>query len=296
MRVNNDMLVRFKEEIPLTTAIESLHLSCKLIHTGIISVDRVKDCKDYVLKKNDVVRIKAFNPTPIDFVGEYMKLHIVYEDDLLLIVDKPSGIMVHPDSKEGLGTLSNGVARYYEENGMETSVRPLHRLDTETSGLVIFSKSPVLQPHFDALLAAKDIQRSYYAFVDGFYRKGQKVTIEKKIGRDRHNAKKRRVSESGEYAKTHVECLASNREANVSLVKCQLETGRTHQIRVHLESEKHPLISDPLYGTRNEYIDHLALQAYALDIESPFYEGGLHLEIPMAKDLRKAFRDVLKLK
>ena len=297
-RQNEYLLLRINEEVALNEIVSLLNIGSveKLLNTRKLQVERKKVDSEYVCKKGDVLRLHAFNEQEIDFIPEYHPIHIVYEDDFLLVVDKPAGMLVHPDSKDGKGTLANAVAYYYEGQGYAISVRPLHRLDMETSGLVVFSKSPLLQPHFDALLAEKKINREYYAFVDGYYRKGQKFSVELPIGRDRHDSKKRRVSESGKWAKTNFECLASSREANCSLVCCSLESGRTHQIRVHLQAHKHPIIADSLYGTRFEFVNRMALQAYRLTINSPLYDEDLVLELPIAKDLRKGFNKVLKFK
>ena len=298
IRQNEYMLVRINEEVALNEIVNLLNMGNteKLINTRKLQVERKKVDSEYVCQKGDTIRLHAFPEQEIDFIPEYHPLHIVYEDDFLLVVDKPAGMLVHPDSKEGKGTLANAVAYYYEGQGLAISVRPLHRLDVETSGLVVFSKSPLLQPHFDNLLSEKKIDREYYAFVDGYYRKGQRFSVELPIGRDRHDAKKRRVSQTGKWAKTNFECISSSREANCSLVRCTLESGRTHQIRVHLEAHKHPIISDPLYGSRYEFVNRMALQAYKVSVESPLYDETLVLEIPMAKDLRKGFNKTLKLK
>lgn len=296
-RQNEDMVIRIKEEITLKELLLKLNLKNieHLINTKVVRVDKQKADAEYVCRKNDIVRIKAFVHQDIDFISEKMNLRICYEDDILLVVDKPSGILVHPDNKEGVGTLANGVAYYYEQQGLGCSVRHLHRLDTNTSGLVVFCKSPLLQPHFDELLSRKLINRKYYAFVDGYYRVNQKFSVDAPIGRDRHNAKKRRVSDSGKPAKTNFVCLASSKEHNLSMVECVLETGRTHQIRVHLAHHKHPIISDEIYGERNEYIDRMALQAYSLEIKSPLYPDGIYIKLPLAKDMKKAFKPLMKL-
>ena len=297
-RQNEDLLIRVNEPKLLKDLMSELHISNieKLISSNELKVERKKIDVNYECVKGDIIRLHAFPYNEVDFIADDSPLRIVYEDDFILVVDKKPGLLVHPDTKQGVGTLANAVAMYYEQQGLGISVRPIQRLDVETSGLVVFSKSPLLQPHFDALLASKKMSRMYYAFVDGYYKKGQKFSVELPIGKDRHDSRKRRVSETGKWAKTNFECLTSSREFNCSLVKCSLESGRTHQIRVHLLAHKHPIIADPLYSTRHEFVKRMALQAYRVDIESPLYDEGLHIEIPLSNDLKRGFQKVLKLK
>ena len=296
-RKGEDLIIRIHNEQPLRDFCDSLYLKNidKYIREGILRVDKKQIDTNYILQKNDVIRLKAFIDKDDEVVPSNHTPRIIYEDDFLLIVDKKSGMLVHSDGATDKPVLASDVKYYYILNDIHTPVRPLHRLDEETSGLVIFSKSTLLQPYFDKLLQEKKIKREYYAFVDGYYRKGQKFVVDAPIGRDRHNAKKMRVSESGKSAKTNCICLESSRENNCSFVSCELESGRTHQIRVHLKHHKHPIISDSLYGTRYEYVDRLALQAYKVTIDSILYDEPLIISIPLANDLRKGFKTVLKL-
>lgn len=242
--------------------------------------------KDGMLKSKDILWLRVFEDKEIDFIPQEGNLTIVYEDDLLLVVNKPPHMLVHPDSKDGLHTLANYVAYYYQMNGIQTTVRPLHRLDMDTTGLVIFSKCPKLQPYFDKLLQRKEISRYYKAIVNGYYALNQRFSVEAPIGKDRHVNGKRRVSETGKWAKTNVRCLSSSRSKNVSLVECELESGRTHQIRVHLSHHKHPIVGDSLYNSVPSEI-RMALHAYKLKITSLLYPMEFEIEIPMARDLAK---------
>lgn len=230
---------------------------------------------DTLMKKGDTLQIKAFEPLMIDFIAEEGPLQVAYEDDFLLIVNKPRGIMVHPDAKDKTGTLANWVADYYQKHGIETTVRPIHRLDTDTTGLVIFSKCEFVQPMLDYMLMSKQIARHYYAFVAGEIH--EDGTICAPIGRDRHDAKKYRVSKTGKAATTHYRVVRNRK--NFTLLECVLETGRTHQIRVHLASIKHPIVADTLYGEPYDRLP-MGLQAYKVIMKHPITKERIQVDLP----------------
>lgn len=202
------------------------------------------------LKSADRLALKVFQQEEPDFVPWDQPLTVLYEDELVLAVSKPSGMIVHPDDKQKSGTLANQVAAYYHRTGQHCTVRPIHRLDEGTSGIVLFSKCPFFQPRLDQALAQKQIYRTYLAVVSGVMKPKTKLTIDQPIGRDRHQAKAYRISSTGKPACTHIEVLQCRQKQRQTLVRCELETGRTHQIRVHLASIQHPIINDPLYNPR----------------------------------------------
>ncbi|MDY6063190.1 MAG: RluA family pseudouridine synthase [Erysipelotrichaceae bacterium] len=250
-----------------------------------------QEINEDLIIKNDELWFDIFHDEEIDFVPEDDYLDVVYEDDFLLVVNKPSGMLVHPDEKTKTKTLANLVAGYYQQHGIKTTVRPLHRLDVDTSGLIIFSKVSALQGYFDSLIADKMIVRDYYAFVNGYYARGQKFVIDAPIGRDRHNAKKYRVSDTGKEAVTFGRCIISNRRMNISMLSLRLETGRTHQIRVHMAYHRHPIIGDRLYNENKSDI-RLTLMAYHLNIKSLFHPNGLDIEIPLDSELDNYFKEM----
>lgn len=214
----------------------------------------------------------------------FENLQVVYEDDLFLIVDKPSGMLVHSDGVNTEHTLCNLVKGYYICHQIHAPVRPIHRLDMETTGLVIFCKLPFFQPLLDNMLQTKQIQRQYYAFVKGIM-KQKKITITQAIGRDRHNAKKMRISSNGKAAKTTVYIREYMKD--MTCIECHLHTGRTHQIRVHMAYLKHPLINDTLYGEVDQRIPRLALHAFRVLLYHPLLQKDICIECCLPEDMKK---------
>ena len=185
----------------------------------------------------------------------------IYQDQHLIIVNKPEGMKTH-GNQPGEIALLNHVSAYVGQN-----CYVVHRLDMETSGLVLFAKNPFILPILNRLLEKKDIAREYWALVEG--QVGSKeLVFRDKIGRDRHDRRKRIVDEkNGQYAETHISRLKQFPN-KTTLVRCKLKTGRTHQIRVHLSHHKHPILGDPLYNSRSK-TSRLMLHAFRLSFTHP---------------------------
>ena len=182
-----------------------LHLSKKTIHL-------LRQNKDYtlnntyvdyqtILKDKDILSIKAYEQGR-DFIEEESSLEIIYEDDLLCIVNKPSNLIIHPDDKSKKNTLCNYVSYYYQQTHQDLPIRYLHRLDRDTTGLVMFCKCALLQPYFDVLIASKEIKKTYLAIIQGHLPK-REMTIDLPIGQDRHSKNKMCISKTGKDALTH---------------------------------------------------------------------------------------------
>lgn len=205
---------------------------------------------------------------------------LAYEDDFLLIIDKPAGMLVHPTVSERGTTLYDYVKAYYEANGINASIHPVSRLDRNTSGLVIFAKEPVVQ-HW---LSQQQVEKEYLALACGRFDCSEGI-IEAPIARKESSIIERCVDYTrGKYAKTAYEVLASY--SSCTLLKVRLFTGRTHQIRVHLASIGHPLVNDNLYGTPGPQARH-ALHAYRLAFKHPVSDVFLEITRALPEDLQK---------
>jgi 23S rRNA pseudouridine1911/1915/1917 synthase len=217
-----------------------------------ILVNEVAIKPNYKVRPKDVISIVMSEP-PRDkeIKAENIPLNIVYEDDSIIVINKKAGMVVHPAYANYDGTLVNALKYHYMQNGVaEEDANPLlvHRIDKNTSGIMLVAKTELAQTALSRLFFYHDIERKYQALVWGDFEE-EEGTIEGHIGRDLLDRKRMTVFPDGEYGKkaiTHYKVL--ERFHYVSLVECQLETGRTHQIRAHLKYLKHPLFNDETYG------------------------------------------------
>jgi 23S rRNA pseudouridine1911/1915/1917 synthase len=220
------------------------------------------------LQAGDKLQIKFFNDEEFGVIPAFIDIEVLYEDDHLIVLNKPAGMDTHPNTPDQANTLANALAFYLQSKGEFRKVKHVHRLDRDTTGAVLFAKHLLAGSILDRMLEERQIKRTYAAIVHGKL-KTKKGTIKDPIGRDRHHPTRRRVSPAGQPAVTHYELLKSFAKENLSLVKCSLDTGRTHQIRVHLSSIGHPIAGDTLYGGKPIY-KRQALHAAKLEIPHPF--------------------------
>ncbi|MDO4924137.1 MAG: RluA family pseudouridine synthase [Turicibacter sp.] len=270
--------------------LQQYHLSRKKIHE--LYMDKSVKLNEEVANFNDVLQIgdqlaiPVFKEESIDFKPQKMKLDIVYEDDHLLIINKPAGLMVHPDQKDGMNTLVNAVAYYYQENQIHHRIRYIHRLDTDTSGGMIFAKHYLAHSLMDYWLSEKKIKRWYLALVSGRL-KSKKGKINAPIGKDRHHGARRRVAKNGDEAVTLYQLKQQFKD--YALVELELKTGRTHQIRVHMSYLGHPLLGDVLYGGPAKFgpLKRQALHSSRIEMKHPITQEPLKFEISLPSDMKK---------
>ena len=221
----------------------------KWIEDGNIRVNGQPVKPKYKLAVGDQVVIEPEAPQKVDLTPEKIPLDIVYEDDDVIVVNKPQGMVVHPAPGHPNHTLVNALLYHSPLSTINGEFRPgiVHRIDKDTSGLLMIAKNDLAHRSLAAQLKAKTNQREYVALVHGVI-KQDAGTIDAPIGRSKKDRKKQAVVSDGRHAVTHFKVL--HRFRHYTLVSCRLETGRTHQIRVHMKSIGHPLAGDPLYGPR----------------------------------------------
>ena len=242
--------------------------------------------RDYVLKENDILEIEYIEER--DFIADKKKLDVVFEDDYLLIVNKPSNILVHPDDKSKTGTMVNIVSYYYQNKELDLSIKYAHRLDIDTTGLLIFVKDSLTKAKIDQLISTHELKRYYLCLVEGKL-KNKKGTINAPIGMDRHHKQRRRISKTGQEAITHYEVLKEFK--GYSLLKVILETGRTHQIRVHLSSIGHPLLGDELYGAKDLKHKRFMLHSHEIEFIHPITREKVNVIKKMPFDMEKLVKE-----
>ncbi|WP_239618506.1 RluA family pseudouridine synthase [Cohnella mopanensis] len=233
------------------------------------------------------LRLHLFPRETRDFPSDWMELNILYEDEFTLIVNKPAGIEVHPSEKGQRKTLAHAVAAYYEMSGQDVRIRHVHRIDKDTTGPVLYAKNEFAHYQYDKAMREKSIERIYLALAEG-YVEGNKGKIDKPIGQDRHHSTRRRVSDTGDPAVTHFEVLERLEEH--TLVRLRLETGRTHQIRVHLSSIHHPLAGDGMYGGSRGVMSRQALHGERLIWHHPWTGEKQQVTAPLPDDFNQALR------
>lgn len=221
----------------------------KLIEGGNASINRRVAAKNAKIKAGDCLTLVIPPPQPADILPEQIPLEIVYEDDDLLVVNKPKGMVVHPAPGNYTGTLVNALLYHCKDSlsGIGGVIRPgiVHRIDKDTSGLLIVAKNDRTHLALAEQIKVHSFLRSYEAIAVGRFRE-EKGSIDAPIGRHPIDRKKMAIVQDGREARTHWEVIEAL--GGFTHIRCRLETGRTHQIRVHLSSKGHPLLCDSLYG------------------------------------------------
>lgn len=230
----------------------------------------------------------SFHEISENIVPTKMDLNIVFEDETMLLVNKPAGIPVHPSMSHFENSLSNGVQAYFQKNKLLTKIRPVNRLDKDTSGLVIFAKNEYIQECLIHQMADHTFEKYYWAFLLGnLDEKNKRGIIKAPIARKQDSIMEREVNPTGQYAVTHYQLIQNY--SDFCLVEFQLETGRTHQIRVHSKHIGHPILGDSLYGTASELISRQALHAYKISVVHPVTHEKLTFETELPNDMASLF-------
>lgn len=221
-----------------------------------------------------------------DLEAKYLNLDIIYEDDDLLIINKPPFLLTHPTLKKVDITLANGIVYYFNDKYKKKLVpRFVNRLDMNTSGLIVIAKNAFTQSFFQSENA--NIEKKYLAIAEGIIEDDHFI-IEKNIYKDGDRLD-RIIDERGQYAKTEFKIIERFKNIGVTLVECKLYTGRTHQIRVHLKSINHPIIGDSLYNPESKYnkiVNRQMLHSYFLEFNHPTTGKRLKFDIGLYKDMK----------
>ena len=262
----------------------STRLRTKLIKNKCIYVNNnICDTRDKISIGDTITVDLSLDEDNSNIVPTPMNLDIIYEDEWLLVLHKPAGIAIHPSMLHFDTSLSNGVKYYFDSIGLKKKIRPVNRLDLNTSGLVVFVKCEYIQECLSKQMENKIFKKEYLCIVSGKF-KDKIGTLNLPIARKKNSIIERCVNNNGQKSITHYEVLQEF--DNYSLVKCILETGRTHQIRVHMSYIGHPLLGDTLYGKPSTLIARQALHCSKLEFIHPISKQILTFECPLENDLQ----------
>ncbi|MBH0229073.1 RluA family pseudouridine synthase [Halobacillus yeomjeoni] len=249
---------------------------------------------NYKVQEEDVITWSVPEPEPLEITPENIDLDIVYEDADVIVVNKPSGMVIHPSAGHASGTLVNALLYHCDDlSGINGVERPgiVHRIDKDTSGLLMVAKNDLAHKSLAKQLSEKSVERKYEAIAHGMIAH-EYGTIDAPIGRDPKDRQRMAVVEGGRDAVTHFRVLRSFQD--FTLVECKLETGRTHQIRVHMRYINHPLVGDPKYGPRKTWgLDGQALHAKLLGFEHPRTGEWMSFEVEPPEEFA-SFLDFLE--
>ena len=239
---------------------------------------------------NDVIIVNLDLPEDnSNIVPTSIPLDILYEDNWFLILNKPSGIAVHPSLLHYDDSLSNGVKYYFDSIGLKKKIRPINRLDYNTSGIVLFAKSEYIQEILNKQMQDNILKKEYLCVINGLLEEKSGI-LDFPIDRKEGSIIERCISSDGKPSVTRYSVIKEFKNQNFSLVKCILETGRTHQIRVHFSHIGHPLIGDTLYGLPSDLISRQALHSYKVSFIHPITKKELTIISPLAEDIKKIIK------
>ena len=267
---------------------QEFQISARLLHKLIVEKhvslnNNIIDTRNPVIN-GDIITVNLdFEEESENIVSTSMNLDIIFEDEALLILNKPAGIAVHPSIFHYEDSLSNGVKFYFENVGLKRKIRPVNRLDLNTSGLIIFAKNEYVQECLIQQMQSGAFKKEYIAIVSGNFQ-DSKGTINLPIARKDNSIIERCVSKDGQEAITDYYVMQKFDE--YSIVKCSLRTGRTHQIRVHMAAISHPLLGDSLYGVSSTLINRQALHSYRICFVHPISHENLEFTCELPEDMK----------
>lgn len=251
-----------------------------LFNNNLVYVNSNIVNKDYELKEDDEIYVDTKSFDNEDVIAIKHDLDILYEDEYILVINKPSGVICYSDGDDSKETLSNYVKYYYEENGIDAKVRHIHRLDKDTTGVIIYAKDILTHSKLSKMIEDRKIVKEYLAIVKG--KITEPIEITQPIARDRHISGKMICYKTGLSAYTYVEPLEIRN--NTTLIRCLIKTGRHHQIRVHLSHINHPLIGDKLYD-KNATNTRIKLHCYMMKFTHPVTKKTLEITAPVPNDM-----------
>lgn len=268
---------------------DKLGLSTRLIRgaakDGRVKINGKVVRMNYVVKPEDKVEVQLSKEESQDIQPEPMDLSIVFENEDVLVVNKPPYMVCHPTRSHVTGTLANGVLYYFKETGQNCIVRLVNRLDMNTSGIVIIAKNQYAHMFLSKAMGNDSFKKKYKAIVHGKLT-SQSGTLDLPIYRPTEDSIKRVVDERGQRSITHYKVIKASE--HISLVELQLETGRTHQIRVHLNHIGHPIVGDTLYGIEGDNLmERQALHAYAVEFPNPKTSEIISLSVDIPEDMHR---------
>ena len=256
----------------------------KAADAGYIHVNNAPVKSNYKVRPEDVITLMLDRPKHDNTIeAEDIPLDVVYEDDVLMVVNKPAGLVVHPGAGNFHGTLINAIAWYLKDmpsfDPNDPEVGLVHRIDKDTSGLLVVAKNDKAHVKLSEMIANKDVKRKYYALVHGSI-KHDYGTIDAPIARNPKERKEMAIIDEGKPSITHFKVV--ERFEKYTLIECELETGRTHQIRVHMKYINHPLVGDPVYGPRKTLnANGQALHSKSIEFNHPITGEHLYFETPI---------------